>query len=291
VAECPVQKISKTMLDDNLQKTDAECTEILNYIFCDVLSLYNIVAPNGWISSEYIHFLHPTTKQQIDENKLMTDRINKLMKTEKGKEEDHFDISDFKQDELIGINEFEEFLYILGLAVYDIFSNNHDVIGYDKKTFDLGSLRGSGHFIADFLNENYNNPSNSYEYMDFYMGTIWIRSRGDLTPFYEFIFLKLKEFHCDWNYFFPRLFLIEPKKIFDSLDIQDYTNYKSEFAVLNELGLTEEDRQAKKLQEEFDKAYEDEYEEAKYKPLNQIVKAYKNVYGVLPNGHPQKEFE
>jgi hypothetical protein len=172
------------MLDDNLHKTDAECTEILNYIFCDALSLYKKV--------------------------------------------DHFDISDFKQDELIGINELEEFLYILGLAVYDIFSNNHDVIGYDKKTFDLGSLRGSGHFIADFLNENYNNPSNSYEYMDFYMGTIWIRSRGDLTPFYEFIFLKLKEFHCDWNYFFP---------------------------------------------------------------LNQIVKAYKNVYGVLPNGHPQKEFE
>jgi len=78
------------MLDDNLHKTDAECTEILNYIFCDALSLYKKVAPNGWISSEYIHFLHPTTKQQIDENKLMTDRINKLMKKEKGKEEDHF---------------------------------------------------------------------------------------------------------------------------------------------------------------------------------------------------------
>jgi hypothetical protein len=218
----------------------------------------------------------------------MTDNINRFLKKEKGKEEDHFDLSSFKQDELIGIDGFEEFLYVLGLAVYDIFSNNHDVVGVDNKTYDLGSLRGSGHFMADFLNKNYENPAKSYGYMDFYMGTIWIRSRGDLTPFYEFVFQKLKEFHCDWNYFFPRLFLIEPKKIFDSSEIQDYTIYKPELAVLHELGLTEEDQGAKKLQAEFDKAYEAEFEEAKYKPLNKIVAAYKNVYGEMPNGHPQK---
>jgi hypothetical protein len=279
------------MSDDSLHKTDSECTEILKYIFNDALSLYQKLAPTGWISSDFIQFLHPTPKQQLEEHKLTTENINRFLRKEKGKEKDNFDISSFKQDELTGIHEFEEFLYVLGLTVYDIFSNNHDVVGFDKKSFDLGSLRGSGHFIADFLNENYNNPTKKYEYMDFYMGTIWIKSRGDLTPFYEYVFLKLKEFQCDWNYFFPRLFLIEPKKIFDSSEVQDYSNYKPELAVLNELGLLEEDQQAKKLQEDFDKAFEDEYEKAKYKPLNKIVKAYKNVYGVLPNGHPQKEFE
>ena len=45
------------------------------------------------------------------------------------------------------------------------------------------------------------------------------------------------------------------------------------------------------MRDELDKAYRDEYEEAKYKPLDQLVQAYKNIYGVLPIGHPQKEFE
>lgn len=288
---CSVQKTEKTMVDDNINETDTECAEILKYIFNDALSLYKKLAPNGWINSDYIHFLHPTPQQQFDENKLMTDNFTRFLEKEKKKEEDQFEISSYKQDELIGINEFEEFLYVFGLAVYDIFSNNHDVIGFDNKTYDLGSLRGSGHFMADFLNGNYNYPSKNYGYMDFYMGTIWIRSRGDLTPFYEFVFLKLKEFHCDWHYFFPRLFLINPKKVFNSSESQDDSNYQPELAVINEFGLSEEDQHAKKLQEDFDKTYEEEYEEAKYKPPNKIVKAYKNVYGVLPNGHPQKEFE
>ena len=279
------------MVDDNTNKTDTECTEMLKYIFNDALSLYKKLAPNGWINSEYIHFLHPTPKQKIDENKLMTDNINRFLKKEKEKEDDHSEISSYQQDELIGIDEFEEFLYVFGLAVYDIFSNNNEVIGFDNKTYDFGSLRGSGHFIADFLNGNNNYPSRNYGYLDFYMGTIWIRSRADLTPFYEFVFLKLKEFRCDWHYFFPRLFLIDTKKVFDSSETQDYSNYQPESAVIKELGLSEEDQETKKLQEELDKTYEEEYEEAKYKPLNKIVKAYKNVYGVLPNGHPQKEFE
>ena len=50
-------------------------------------------------------------------------------------------------------------------------------------------------------------------------------------------------------------------------------------------------QEVKKLQKEFDKTFEVEFEEAKYKPLITIVQAYKNVYGVLPNGHPQKEYE
>jgi hypothetical protein len=279
------------MTDDYLRKNEAECTAILKDIFEDALNFYEYLVPAGWINSDYIHFLHPTPKQQFDEHKLITDNINSFLKKESIKIEDQVEMNSFKQDELIDIHEFEEFLYILGLTVYDIFSNNHDVLGFDNKPYELGSMRGSGRFLAEFLNENYPSVEKKYEYIDFYMGTIWIKSRADLTPFYEFVFQKLKKSHCEWNYSFPRMYLIDTKNIFESSETQDFRDYKPEAAVIDELGLSEDEQKAKNLQEKFDRAFDDEFEEAKYKPLIKIVQAYKNVYGVLPHGHPQKEFE
>jgi hypothetical protein len=77
----------------------------------------------------------------------------------------------------------------------------------------------------------------------------------------------------------------------ESSEHVDPSEYKPELTVIKEFKLSDEDQQAKNLREEFDQSFEEEYEEAKYKPLNTIVKAYKNVYGVLPIGHPQKVFE
>ncbi|MCF8232478.1 MAG: hypothetical protein K9J27_09850 [Bacteroidales bacterium] len=81
-----------------------------------------------------------------------------------------------------------KFCIYFGLAVYDMFSNNHEVIGEDGKIYDFGSMRGSGTFIADFFNDNFSDNAGKYDSMDFFMGTIWINGRGDLTPFYEYIF-------------------------------------------------------------------------------------------------------
>ncbi|MBS3742682.1 MAG: hypothetical protein KGY74_11230, partial [Candidatus Cloacimonetes bacterium] len=237
-----------------------------------------------------VFFLHPTPEQQYEEHIRIRDNINRLSKESK-QEDREVKISDFKQDDLSDISEYDEFFYILGLSVYDIFSNNHEVIGNDNKIYDFGSLRGSGRFIADFFNDNFSDNSKKYNYMDFYMGTVWIKERGDLTPIYEYIFRKLKDFKCDWKYSFPRMYLVDLQKLFDSSDEDNLKHYKPETAVQKKLELTENDKQTKKFQKELDKIYKEEYENAKYKPLSPIVQAYKNIYGQLPNGHPQKEFE
>lgn len=72
---------------------------------------------------------------------------------------------------------------------------------------------------------------------------------------------------------------------------QNMETYKPEQALQKDLEASEKKQQIKKMRDELDKAHRDEYEEAKYKPLDQLVQAYKNIYGVLPIGHPQKEFE
>lgn len=93
------------MNDIILYKSEKECIDTLKYIFKDASTLYDSLAPDGWINSEYV----------------------------------------------------------LGLSVYDIFSNNHQVSGKDNRIYDLGSLRGSGGFIADFFNKYYP-ASSEYNY-------------------------------------------------------------------------------------------------------------------------------
>jgi len=278
------------MIDNLIYKPDNECIDILRFILKDVVQFYNKIAPYGLKNTDLILFLHPTAEQQYEEHIRVRNNINRLTK-KISQEDKEIKINDFKQDDLTKISEYNEFLYILGLSIYDIFSNNHEVIGNDNKIYDFGSLRGSGGFIADFFNDNFPDNSLNYDYMDFYMGTIWINGRGNLIPFYEYIFQKLKDFHCESKYSFPRMNLIDPKKILETLVDNKIEDYKPEKALQKHLELTEKDKQIKKFQDELDKIYYEEYEEAKYKPLSQLVQAYKNIYGQLPNGHPQKEFD
>lgn len=278
------------MTDDQSEKSDKECIDLLKYIFNDAAKVYRDLAPKGLKKSDLVLFLHPTPEQQFEETTRMTENINRLSKKPK-KAEKQIKISDFEQDDLSEIAEYDEFLNILGLSVYDIFSNNHEVIGNDNKVYDLGSMRGSGRFIADFFHSNFPDHARKYIYLDFYMGSIWIKGRGDLTPFYSYIFQKLKNFNCDWKFFFPRMFLVDLKKMEDSANDDDLKNYNPTKAVEQEIELAEKDKETNDLRENLDKIYDEEYEEAKYKPLIPIVQAYKNVYGHLPNGHPQKEFE
>jgi hypothetical protein len=47
------------------------------------------------------------------------------------------------------------------------------------------------------------------DYLRFYMGTIWISRRADLTPVYAMIFRRLRVLGADWEYHFPQLYLTE----------------------------------------------------------------------------------
>lgn len=277
-------------MDGYLRKTDEECIDILRIIFKDAEQFYKKIAPNGLKNTDLVLFLHPTADHQYEEHIRLINNINRLTKKSK-QDTTKVKISDFKQDDLTDISAYDEFLYILGLSTYDVFSNNHEVIGEDNRIYDFGSFRGSGGLIADFFNDNFPDNSKKYDYMYFYMGTIWIQERGTLAPFYEYIFQKLKELDCDWKYSFPRLHIINPKKIFDVSTDGKMEDYAPEKALENQLELSDSDDQTKNFQEELEKIYDEEFEEAKYKPLSQIVQAYKNIYGHLPSGHPQKEFE
>jgi hypothetical protein len=265
-------------------ESEKSCTELLTYLFSDYQSLLKRIAPNGWNYSEFKKFYHPTPEQQFDEYKTLSENLARLSK--KPVSEYDKTLLDF-QKEYVGeeAKEPEECIEVLGNAVYDIFSNNHEVISASGKVYDLGSMRGSAGFIADFLNSFFEEYQFTYDYIDFYVGTIFLRDRADMTPFYEYVFKKLKEKECSWKYSFPRLYLLNFNDTKDEETPPE--KYNPEESLLREIEKNEKNEKLEKMRQELDRAHLEELEEAKYKPPPKVVQAYKNIFGSLPQGYPQ----
>jgi|SRR5688572_25674250 len=192
--------------------------------------------------------------------------------------------------ELPGIDFGADHAERVGQAVWDIFSDNHDVVAADGRVADLGSWRGSAGFIAELLNEELG--SRRHDYMDFYMGSLgWGRiEEGDRTlgPLYEMIFRRLKAEGCDWEYSFPRIYLVDYSRILEDHDRggAEGSGYDPSVAVAAQLEAADRDEKRARLEEDLDDAHRQAIEEARGGPPPETVKAYRNVFGCLPRGWP-----
>ena len=268
--------------------THNECLEIIRFLFSDYIIFFQYLVPDSWVQTEYVRFFHPTPEHKLEETQRMRENINHLRQARDPDWQDNeppYSLADFPEDDLSNINEQEEFLKLLGLTVYDIFSNNHDVLSPEGKIYSLGSMRGSGRFLAEFFNVSLPDITQYFDYLDFYMGMTMIEDRADLTPFYLYIFSKLKQKNCDWKYYFPRMHLISFKK--DQANTTSPEFYNPELAQQQAIEQKKQDRQNEELQKRLDDIYEEELDTAKYNEPPKIVQAYREVYGHLPRGFPE----
>src|ERR1700687_5764704 len=104
---------------------------------------------------------------------------------------------------------------LVGRCLWDVFSDQHEVIATDGRVLHLGSFRGAGEFLADYLNRR--TGRRQYDYMNFYLGTAapWAYPEGDKTPVYELIFDRLKRRGLDWVYHFPQVHLVDFRPLRD----------------------------------------------------------------------------
>ena len=131
----------------------------------------------------------------------------------------------------------EDMIRVLGIVVWEIFSDNHEVSDAEGKIFDFGSWRGSGGFIADFLNSRFAPENTSwFDYMDFYSGFRGGHD-GSLFPLYVYFFQKLKERKYVWRYSPPALHLID---ISPDKPEEDMQNYDPGSALLADMQKAEE---------------------------------------------------
>ena len=243
--------------------SETNSLQLLQTILNGYASFLAAYLPKGWRGSDCVQFFHPTAGQQYEEGKRISENLQRLSRhVEKQKP---IQQSDFEQD-LSDVNEEKEPITLLGLCLWDIFSDNHRVIDLEGRQFDLGSFRGSAGLIAELLNGQSNDDGFNMDYLDYYMGTTWIQKRGNLQPFYEYIFGVLKSENCNWIYAFPRMGLVN----FTSSSETSHKEYDPAKALEKELANKEVDD----LQQKLDLIYEAEYEEAKYKKPANTVLAY-----------------
>jgi hypothetical protein len=259
---------------------------LLRLLFAEHEVLLRQLAPEGWAHSPYVRFFHPSPEQQHASYRRWIRRLSTLDGISQGAEPQKRP-EDFTEDRLDQINEREEFLNVLGMAVYDLFSDGHQVINPLGKAYSLGSARGSGKFVADFFTYELEGLTRRYDYLDFYMGSVWINQRADLGPFYLYLFAGLREQGLDWIYHFPHLYLLDFQR--GGVDQVEPVYYDPEQSLHDELRRLELAEHHDEFHTNLHAAYQDAWEDARRAPLVPIVAAYREVYGVIPRGHPWRE--
>jgi hypothetical protein len=246
------------------------------------------LAPAGWEKSAFVAVFHPSVEQVFEEQLAFHRNIQALPWAKKSENESEPTLADVAREyRERPIDAHREVRELVGQCLWDVFSDNHEVVAEDGRVLDLGSFRGSGEFLADLLNRETNRRE--YDYMSFYLGTIWIAQRADLTPVYEMIFRRLQYHRLNWVYHFPRLQAVDLRPLRDALEQSsepEWANYSPENALAKESEDREHDRKLAEMREMLDEAHQETIEDALRRPPPMIVRAYQTVYGCLPRGWP-----
>ncbi|PSQ79427.1 MAG: hypothetical protein BRD37_00015 [Bacteroidetes bacterium QH_8_67_23] len=256
-------------------------------------ALLEQIAPEGWAESPLVRLRHPTPEQRYQEA-LEAYRQPPPFWVEEDEEEkgDPPRREDFREDDdEKPVRPKQEVLEVLGDGLWDVFSDNNDVVGPGGGVYHLGSFRGTGRFLAEFFNERYA-PEDRFDYIDFYMGMLGDSDRADLTPVYEWIFRRLYALDCDWRYQFTELNLIDLGGADADDDADDPAGYDPAAAVQEEMQDEDADPddeatdEADELEESLDDLNAEAREKARSGPPPKSVQAYETVYGAWPKGWP-----
>lgn len=182
------------------------------------------------------------------------------------------------------VEQDAEVTELVGLCLWDTFSDNHEVIAADSRLADIGSFRGAGAFIDEHLTRD-RNGGREGDYMRFYMGTIRIGQRADLAPVYAMIFSRLKAVGADWVYHFPELGIVDlPPR--DDDPAPSGAGYSVSQRAVAELNAQHRRAEVQKLRAELEEPNARTRGEAMDREPPAIVRAYRRVYGSDPRGWP-----
>jgi hypothetical protein len=274
--------------------TDRELHALFDELFphgfagADVLAQ---IAPEGWEQSPLLACFHPSVEQLFEERVMIHRNLEEWRRlglrrrgTTAVDPRPEPTLEDVRREyEPSLVNLEEEVTELVGLCLWDTFSDNHDVITADGRVADIGSFRGAGAFLDEHLTRDQEDWRDG-DYLRFYMGTIWISRRADLTPVYAMIFRRLKAEGADWVYHFPELGLVELAPLDDS----DKPNnaYSVSKAAVAELDAQKRRAEVEQFRTELREMNARAREEAMDRPPPATVRAYRQVYGRDPRGWP-----
>ena len=142
-------------------------------------------------------------------------------------------------------------------------------------------------FWPTFLNRQ--TGREQYDYLSFYLGTIWVAGRADLAPIYQMIFRRLRARGLDWVYHFPRLGVVDMRPLKEALEQNDkpeWTGYDPSEVLAREEAEREREKELAELRKSLDEGYREAVEQAAGEPPPATVRAYETVFGRFPRGWP-----
>jgi hypothetical protein len=277
--------------------TDAELKEFFDRLFphgfagADVLAE---IAPEGWEKSQLLACFHPSVEQVFKERVQIHRNIEELICIRREREPDNPELARKPEPTLEEVrtdwqdkpvNAREEVTELVALCLWDVFSNNHDVIAADGRVADIGSFRGAAGFLVEYLTGS-NDDLWSMDYCRFYMGTIWISDRADLTPVYAMIFQRLKTLGADWEFHFPQLGIVDLSPLREALEKQKPEEYSPSEAFGKEQEERERQAELERFRAELAEGNAQARRDAMDHPPPATVSAYQTVYGHDPKGWP-----
>jgi hypothetical protein len=277
--------------------TDAELKAFFDRLFplgFDGADLLAELAPEGWEKSPLLACFHPSPEQVFKEQLQVHRNLERLAESRRKRGPDTPKLpprpeptleevrADWKDEP---VNVVDEVTELLGQCLWDVFSDNHDVIVPDGRIVDIGSFRGASAFLDEWMSGRSGATVCGDEHR-FYMGTIWISQRADLAPVYRLIFRRVKALGGDWQYQFPRLHLVDLSPLRKALDQKKPEDYSPSESFAEEQAERERQAELEKSRAEWDEIYEQSRREAMDRPPPETVRAYQEVYGHDPKGWP-----
>jgi len=284
--------------------TAEEATALLRQLFPGGLACPGVLealCPDGWEQSPLRTAFHPPPEKLYEELLRMRDNLRAVFGYSRKKDpppddpppsfEDFLD--DFSPPD--PVPAAEEAGRLTGLCLWDIFSDNHDVVLPDGRAAHLGSFRSSADEIASFFYDRHG-PANegaadfmnmNMDYMEFYMGTRLIAHRTSLQPVYRLIFSRLREAGCEWRYSFPRLSLVRLDQIKASENARpEWESYNPSAAFAAEEEQHEKEEELARMEGSLETAWRESIEAARHRPPPETVQAYHDIYRHWPSGWP-----
>ena len=303
------------MNDDRPRLTDAECEAFLDRLLPQGLAGADVVeeiAPEGWEQSPLLACFHPSPERVFEERLQIHRNLARLARPRREGEPDNpapvprpeptFEEVRTAWKET-AVNAADEVTDLIGMCLWDVFSDNHEVITAEGRVADLGSFRGAAGFIAEYVSglrvegsfDTSTQPSPRSrrrgssilrDYMDYYMGTIWIGQRADLAPVYRMIFRRLKALDADWEYHFPELAVVDLSPLRQQLEPSKPEDYSPSEAFAAEEAERERQTELAEMQATLAEGNEQARQEAMDRPAPPVVRAYEDVFGREPRGWP-----
>ncbi len=170
------------MMDDETSRlSEAECLAELDALFSNGPAGEDVsreLAPAGWASSPLRAVAHPSVEQIHAESMALHNNLQSLRRKDDPRPPvPPPTLEDVRSRHAQAPSEpITELAELVCRCLWDVFSDNHEVVTSDNRVVDLGSFRGSAGFLADWITRSLGREDVHYDYMDFYMGTAWVHS-------------------------------------------------------------------------------------------------------------------